>query len=58
MALKHRPVFGDKKVIICVSLLSTPGKILSFIIGPRLFQLLCKPQRGTLPLQFTVLNIF
>ena len=57
MALKHRPVFGDKKVIICVSLLSTPGKLLS-LIGPRLFQLLCKPQRGTLPLQFTVLNIF
>ena len=44
MALKHRPVFGDKKVIICVSLLSTPGKILS-LIGPRLFQLLRKPQR-------------
>ena len=65
MALNYRPVFADKKVIICVLcfiqfvvysmrnpvVYRTARKVVFY----QLFKSSCKPQRGTLALQFTQL---
>ena len=67
MALNHRPVFPDKKVIICVLCLiqfvnySTRNAVVYLtekkVVFCWLFQLLCKPQPGTLSLEFTDLKL-